>query len=50
MKIGQPVVALDVYAGTTTTAGAPVDLYTCGTAIQTNQAGAAPAADRPRRR
>lgn len=36
---------LDVYSGTTTTAGTPVDLYTCGSApdaVQTNQTWAAP--------
>ncbi|MFD7908882.1 ricin-type beta-trefoil lectin domain protein [Kitasatospora sp. NPDC059747] len=45
LKLAGTNLCLDVYRGTTTTAGTPVDVYTCGAApgaIQTNQTWAAP--------
>ncbi|HEY3006260.1 MAG TPA: ricin-type beta-trefoil lectin domain protein, partial [Kribbellaceae bacterium] len=45
LKLSGTSKCLDVYAGTTTTAGTPVDLYPCGAApdaLQTNQTWAAP--------
>jgi alpha-galactosidase len=45
LKLSGTTKCLDVYGGSTTTAGTPVDLYTCGSApsaIQTNQTWAAP--------
>jgi alpha-galactosidase len=45
LKLAGTSQCLDVYGGATTTAGTPVDLYTCGAApyaIQTNQTWAAP--------
>jgi alpha-galactosidase len=45
LKLAGTDSCLDVYGGTTTASGTPVDLYPCGaapTAIQTNQAWAAP--------
>ncbi|MGW5425179.1 ricin-type beta-trefoil lectin domain protein [Streptomyces sp. NPDC003943] len=45
LKLAGTGLCLDVYAGTTTTPGTPVDVYTCGSApsaIQTNQTWAAP--------
>jgi alpha-galactosidase len=45
LKLAGTSSCLDVYGGTTTTSGTPVDLYDCGAApdaIQTNQTWAAP--------
>ncbi|MER5637928.1 ricin-type beta-trefoil lectin domain protein [Kitasatospora sp. NPDC002227] len=45
LKLAGTGLCLDVYSGTTTTPGTPVDLYSCGAApdaIQTNQTWAAP--------
>ncbi|GAA1953106.1 ricin-type beta-trefoil lectin domain protein [Kitasatospora viridis] len=45
LKLAGTSQCLDVYSGSTTTSGTPVDLYSCGAApdnIQTNQSWAAP--------
>ncbi|MDH6109428.1 alpha-galactosidase [Kitasatospora sp. MAP12-15] len=45
LKLAGTTQCLDVYSGTTTTSGTPVDLYACGaapSAVQTNQTWAAP--------
>ncbi|AUG81979.1 hypothetical protein CFP65_7398 [Kitasatospora sp. MMS16-BH015] len=45
LKLSGTTKCLDVYGGATTTAGTPVDLYSCGaapTGLQTNQTWAAP--------
>ncbi|MFE9428317.1 ricin-type beta-trefoil lectin domain protein [Kitasatospora sp. NPDC006697] len=45
LKLSGTTKCLDVYGGSTTTSGTPVDLYSCGAApgsIQTNQTWAAP--------
>ncbi|MGF1426610.1 ricin-type beta-trefoil lectin domain protein [Kitasatospora sp. LaBMicrA B282] len=50
MKLAGTSSCLDVYSGTTTTPGTPVDLYDCGAApdaVQTNQTWAAPFAAPP---